>query len=286
MRSRDSLGSRYCLHKRTPMARAANARQEFLQTGGSRNGVAPGMRWSACRKPRSARTCNSTLGWASLPPLRNGKAGHATAWRHEPSFRAASAPSRPNGSCLPTGRVLRRRSGCRRTRAQDPVPAILEYLPYRRRDGTVLRDRQMHAWFAGHGYAAVRVDMRGSGDSDGLLADEYLPQEQADAVEVIAWLAAQPWCSGAVGMMGISWGGFNALQVASQAAAGAEGNHHRVLDRRSLRRRLPFHGRLPAQQHHRLGLDHVRLRRAAAGPRGGRRALARHVAASGWRTTR
>ena len=99
--------------------------------------------------------------------------------------------------------------------AEDPVPAILEYLPYRRRDGTVLRDRQMHAYFAGHGYAAVRVDMRGSGDSDGLLLDEYLPQEQADAVEVIAWLAAQPWCSGTVGMMGISWGGFNALQVAA-----------------------------------------------------------------------
>jgi putative CocE/NonD family hydrolase len=99
--------------------------------------------------------------------------------------------------------------------ASDPVPAILEYLPYRRRDGTVLRDRQMHAYLAGHGYAAVRVDMRGSGDSDGLLADEYLPQEQADAVEVIAWLARQPWCSGSVGMMGISWGGFNALQVAS-----------------------------------------------------------------------
>ena len=96
-----------------------------------------------------------------------------------------------------------------------PVPAVLEYLPYRRRDGTVLRDRQMHAYFAGHGYAAVRVDMRGSGDSDGLLLDEYLPQEQSDALEVIAWLAAQPWCSGSVGMMGISWGGFNALQVAS-----------------------------------------------------------------------
>lgn len=97
----------------------------------------------------------------------------------------------------------------------DPVPAILEYLPYRRRDGTVLRDRQMHAYFAGHGYASVRVDMRGSGDSDGVLKDEYLPQEQADAVEVIAWLARQPWCSGSVGMMGISWGGFNSLQVAS-----------------------------------------------------------------------
>lgn len=99
--------------------------------------------------------------------------------------------------------------------AQNPVPAILEYLPYRRRDGTVLRDRQMHAYFAGHGYASVRVDMRGSGDSDGILHDEYLPQEQADAVEVIAWLAAQPWCSGTVGMFGISWGGFNSLQVAS-----------------------------------------------------------------------
>ncbi len=97
-----------------------------------------------------------------------------------------------------------------------PPPAILEYLPYRRRDGTILRDRQMHAYFAGHGYAAVRVDIRGSGDSDGLLFDEYLSQEQDDAVEVIAWLAAQPWCSGAVGMMGISWGGFNALQVASR----------------------------------------------------------------------
>ena len=33
---------------------------------------------------------------------------------------------------------------------------------------------------------------------------------------MIAWLAAQPWCSGAVGMMGISWGGFNALQVAAR----------------------------------------------------------------------
>jgi len=98
---------------------------------------------------------------------------------------------------------------------QNPVPAILEYLPYRRRDGTVLRDRQMHAYFAGHGYASVRVDMRGSGDSDGILHDEYLPQEQVDAVEVIAWLAAQPWCSGTVGMFGISWGGFNSLQVAS-----------------------------------------------------------------------
>ncbi len=100
--------------------------------------------------------------------------------------------------------------------AENPVPAILEYLPYRKRTGTYDRDALTHPYLAGHGYAAVRVDIRGSGESDGLLFDEYTQQEHDDALEVIAWLAAQPWCSGAVGMMGISWGGFNALQVAAR----------------------------------------------------------------------
>ena len=97
----------------------------------------------------------------------------------------------------------------------DPVPAILEFLPYRRRDGTSPRDESTYPAFAKAGYAGVRVDMRGSGDSDGDIEDEYSPQELADAVEVIAWLASQDWCSGSVGMMGISWGGFNSLQVAA-----------------------------------------------------------------------
>ena len=105
----------------------------------------------------------------------------------------------------------------------DPVPAILEYLPYRKRDGTVERDHLTHPYFAGHGYAAVRVDMRGTGDSEGVCKGEYLKQEQDDALAVIEWLAAQPWCSGRVGMIGISWGGFNGLQVAARrpAALGA-----------------------------------------------------------------
>ena len=94
------------------------------------------------------------------------------------------------------------------------VPAVLEYIPYRKRDGTLPRDEIMHAYVAGHGYACVRVDMRGNGDSQGLMSDEYTIQELADASEVIAWLAAQDWCSGAVGMMGKSWGGFNCLQTA------------------------------------------------------------------------
>jgi predicted acyl esterase len=96
-----------------------------------------------------------------------------------------------------------------------PVPAILEYIPYRKNDFTSHRDAHHHPYLAGHGYAAVRVDLRGSGDSDGLLLDEYLPQEQEDALQVLAWIAAQPWCTGDVGMTGISWGGFNALQVAA-----------------------------------------------------------------------
>lgn len=99
---------------------------------------------------------------------------------------------------------------------KSPVPALLEYLPYRKRDGTHVRDALTHPYFAGHGYAAIRVDMRGNGDSDGLMADEYLKQEQDDALEVIAWIARQPWCTGKVGMFGISWGGFNALQVAAR----------------------------------------------------------------------
>ncbi len=98
---------------------------------------------------------------------------------------------------------------------ERPVPAVLEYLPYRKRDFTRERDEPMHRYFAGHGYAAVRVDVRGTGDSDGVLSDEYSIDELKDGVQVIAWIAAQPWCSGAVGMMGISWGGFNALQVAA-----------------------------------------------------------------------
>lgn len=99
---------------------------------------------------------------------------------------------------------------------ERPVPAILEYIPYRKSDLTAYRDSIRHPYFAGHGYASVRVDMRGSGDSDGILVDEYLPQEQADALEVLAWLAAQPWCTGNVGIIGKSWGGFNGLQIAAR----------------------------------------------------------------------
>lgn len=97
----------------------------------------------------------------------------------------------------------------------SPVPAILEYIPYRKRFGTAVRDAVTHRYLAGHGYACIRLDLRGSGESEGVLTDEYLRQELDDGIEAIAWIAAQPWCNGSVGMMGISWGGFNALQIAA-----------------------------------------------------------------------
>jgi hypothetical protein len=98
---------------------------------------------------------------------------------------------------------------------RHPVPAILEYIPYRKRELTAERDTRHHPYIAGFGYASVRVDLRGSGESEGILTDEYLKQELDDGVDVINWLAAQPWCTGAVGMIGISWGGFNGLQIAA-----------------------------------------------------------------------
>jgi len=97
-----------------------------------------------------------------------------------------------------------------------PLPAILEYIPYRKRFGTVHRDDITHGYLSGHGYVCVRVDLRGSGESEGVLTGEYLEQELADGEEIIRWIAEQPWCDGNVGMMGISWGGFNALQVAAR----------------------------------------------------------------------
>jgi uncharacterized protein len=120
------------------------------------------------------------------------------------------------GIVMPDGCRLSARVWMPEDAELHPVPAILEHLPYRKRDGTTARDSLTHPYFAGHGYASIRVDMRGNGDSEGIMEDEYTEQELQDACEVIAWAAAQPWCSGMVGMMGISWGGFNALQVAAK----------------------------------------------------------------------
>jgi putative CocE/NonD family hydrolase len=113
---------------------------------------------------------------------------------------------------LPDGRRLAARMWL--PQIQTPVPAILEYLPYRKGDGTAPRDETTHTVFASEGYACIRVDIAGTGDSEGCFDDEYSEQELSDGEAVLAWIAAQDWCDGNIGMIGISWGGFNGLQLA------------------------------------------------------------------------
>ena len=95
-----------------------------------------------------------------------------------------------------------------------PFPVLLEYLPYRKteaRGGSF----PLYSYFARHGFAVARVDIRGTGNSEGtLIPYEYSEIEQRDGDDVIAWLAAQPFSSGSVGMFGISWGGFNSIHMA------------------------------------------------------------------------
>lgn len=116
---------------------------------------------------------------------------------------------------MPDGCILAARVWMPEDAGNKPVPAILEYLPYRKNDYTADRDASMQPYLAGHGYAVIRLDLRGAGDSEGLMKDEYLAQELQDGVDAIQWIADQQWCDGNVGMIGISWGGFNGLQIAA-----------------------------------------------------------------------
>jgi putative CocE/NonD family hydrolase len=104
-----------------------------------------------------------------------------------------------------------------------PASAILDWVPYRKSDGTAVGDSAWGTYFARHGFAFVRIDLRGSGDSTGVMSDEYTEQEQDDAERAIEWIAQRPWCTGSVGMIGVSWGGFAALQLAARAPAALGG---------------------------------------------------------------
>jgi len=97
---------------------------------------------------------------------------------------------------------------------QDRFPVLLEYLPYRK-DESRARNYSVYSYFLDHGYIIARVDMRGTGNSEGTtIPYEYSDIELDDGEEVIEWLSRQQWSTGNVGMFGISWGGFNAIQMA------------------------------------------------------------------------
>ncbi len=116
---------------------------------------------------------------------------------------------------MPDGTRLAARIWMPESAATQPVPAILEYIPYRKNDKTLERDHARAPWLAAQNYAYVRVDLRGTGESEGLMEDEYTEIELQDGCDVIAWIADQTWCDGGVGIVGISWGGFNGLQIAA-----------------------------------------------------------------------
>ena len=94
-------------------------------------------------------------------------------------------------------------------------PAILEMIPYGKDNWRRASDITRGEWFAARGYALCRLDVRGTGSSGGVALDEYTPDETRDGYDAVEWLAAQPWCDGAIGMWGISYGGFTAIQVAA-----------------------------------------------------------------------
>jgi uncharacterized protein len=104
-------------------------------------------------------------------------------------------------------------------KAGEKFPAVLEYHPYRKDDADAERDYAFYSYFARRGFVCARVDIRGFGTSEGIPTNrEYSEQEQLDGLEIIHWLAHQPWSNGNVGMTGISWSGFNSLQMAMRHA--------------------------------------------------------------------
>ena len=95
----------------------------------------------------------------------------------------------------------------------EPLPVVMEYIPYRKDE--VQPGLRFYSYLPQNGYIVARVDIRGTGASEGVVTDEYVPVEQQDGYDAIEWLADQPFCDGNVNMMGISYGGFTSLQVAT-----------------------------------------------------------------------
>ncbi len=120
-----------------------------------------------------------------------------------------------------------------------PWPAVLEALPYRKDDDTAGYQVEYER-LAAAGYVVCRVDLRGTGSSEGIAEDEYPAVERTDMMTVIDWLATQAWSTGAVGMYGTSYSGFNSIQLAMERPPGAEGDHPDLRDRRSVRGRRPL----------------------------------------------
>jgi predicted acyl esterase len=161
-------------------------------------------------------TSLNTTGWCSSAAEQDPGEGRAT----NPSI--AGAGGRPENA----GMVERRswipmEDGVRLAaslflpegaEAGRAAPVVLEALPYRKDDATASYRPEYERLCGEYGYAVARVDLRGTGSSEGVATDEYPASEQADLCQVIAWLAAQPWSTGSVGMYGTSYSGLRAVR--------------------------------------------------------------------------
>jgi putative CocE/NonD family hydrolase len=126
--------------------------------------------------------------WDARIPARDGIELSANLWLPRPSARNAGEQAR--------------------------FPAVLEMIPYGKDNWRRNADIARGTYLAQRGYALCRVDVRGTGSSGGIALDEYTEAETLDGFDAVEWLAAQPWCDGAVGMWGISYGAFTSIQVA------------------------------------------------------------------------
>ena len=115
------------------------------------------------------------------------------------------------------GTVLEGRLWIPRLQAGEKAPVVMSGEPYRRTTSQGLSASQrMGSYFAQHGYAWLTIDLRGTGNSEGINEDEYVQQEQDDVIDFMKWVTSRPWCTGKAGLMGYSWAGFQALQVAAE----------------------------------------------------------------------
>jgi uncharacterized protein len=104
-----------------------------------------------------------------------------------------------------------------RPRKVGKYPGIFSFYPYLK-DGWIGIDHDPHhRYFASCGYAVMQVDFRGTGSSHGENPHPFDLQERRDGFDIVEWMAEQSWCTGAVGVWGISYGGITSLSIASES---------------------------------------------------------------------
>jgi len=97
----------------------------------------------------------------------------------------------------------------------EPVPTLIQFCPYRKDDYIGGAFAAAHERFLGAGFACVLADFPGSGSSPGPASRPFAPEEATDSAALVEWAAKQPWCSGKVGMWGVSYGAITALKAAA-----------------------------------------------------------------------